>query len=69
MAAKKIKRAVDEFGDAIDFMLSEHRAEAAASAFFKQAIDTNGFPSKVSGANYAGLESINMFLVGLLSFI
>lgn len=54
-------------------MLFEHRNKAAASAFFKQAIDTNGFPNKVtidkSGANYVGLESINMLLVGLLSFI
>jgi len=27
-------RAVDKFGDTIDFMLSEHRDEAAATAFF-----------------------------------
>jgi putative transposase len=48
-------RAVDKFGDIIDFMFSEHRDEAAATAFFKQAIDANGFPKKVvmdkSGAN------------------
>jgi len=68
-------RAVDKFGDTIDFMLFKHRDKAAASTFFKQAIDTNGFPNKVvmdkSGANYAGLESINMLLLlaGLLSFI
>jgi len=68
-------RAVDKFGDTVDFMLSEHRDEAAATAFFKQAIDANGFPQKVvmdkSGANYAGLENINMLLMlaGLLSFI
>jgi putative transposase len=40
-------RAVDKFGDTVDFMLSEHRDEAAATAFFKQAIDANGFPKKV----------------------
>jgi len=68
-------RAVDKFGDSIDFMLSEHRDEAAATAFFKQAIDANGFPNKVvldkSGANYAGLENINMLLMlaGLISFV
>ena len=68
-------RAVDKSGDTIDFMLSEHRDEAAATAFFKQAIDTNGFPNKVvmdkSGANYAGIENINMLLMlaGLISFI
>ena len=37
LAAKKLKRAVDKFGDTIDFMLSEHHDEAAATAFFKQA--------------------------------
>ena len=68
-------RAVDKFGDTIDFMLSEHRDEAAATAFFKQGIDANGFPNKVvmdkSGANYAGLENINILLIlaGFLSFV
>jgi transposase-like protein len=36
------------------------RDEDAATAFFKQAINNNGFPDKVvmdkSGANYAGLQ-------------
>jgi hypothetical protein len=40
-------------------MLSERRDEEAATAFFKQAINNNGFPDKVvmdkSGANYASL--------------
>ena len=68
-------RAVDKFGDTIDFRVSEHRDEAAATAFFKQAIDANGFPKKVvmdkSGANYAGLENINtmLMLAGLISFV
>jgi putative transposase len=48
-------RAVDKFGDTIDFMLSEHQDEEATTAFFKQAIDANGFPKTVvmdkSGAN------------------
>jgi len=34
--------------------------------YFKQAIDINGFPKKIvidkSGANYAGLENINILL-------
>jgi putative transposase len=53
-------------------MLSERRDEAAATAFFRQAIDGNGLPEKVvmdkSGANLAGLENINVLLVlaGLL---
>jgi putative transposase len=56
-------------------MLSEHRDEVAATAFFKQAINHNGLPSKVvidkSSANNAGLENINVliFLAGLLCFI
>ena len=68
-------RAVDKSGDTVDFMLSERRDEAAATAFFKQAIDANGFLNKVvmdkSGANYAGLENINMslMLAGLISFV
>jgi len=48
-------RDVDKFGDTNDFMLSEHSDEAAATTFFKQAIDANGFTQKVamdkSGAN------------------
>lgn len=56
-------------------MLSEYRDETVATAFFNQAIDTNGFPGKVvmdkSGANYAGLKNINflLMLAGLISFI
>jgi len=54
-------RAVDKFGDTVDFMLSEHRDEMAATTFFKQAINGNGFPHKIvmdkSGANYAGIEN------------
>jgi putative transposase len=48
-------------------MLSERRDEDAATAFFKQAINNNGFPDKVvmdkSGANYAGLANINLLLI------
>lgn len=40
-------RAVDKFGDAVDFMLSEHRDEMAAITFFKQAINSNGFRHKI----------------------
>jgi transposase-like protein len=49
-------------------MLSERRDEDAATAFFKQAINNNGFPDKVvmdkSGANYAGLANINREIRG-----
>ena len=56
-------------------MLSEHLDEMAATTFFEQAIDTNGFPHKVvmdkSGSNYASIENINMLLMlaGLIRFI
>ena len=56
-------------------MLSKQRDEAAATAFFEQAIEDNGLPGKVvidkSGANNAGLENINilLFLTGLFCFI
>jgi putative transposase len=56
-------------------MLSEQRDEMAATTFFKQALNSNGFPDKIvmdkSGANYAGIENINLLLMpaGLISFI
>ncbi|API56782.1 hypothetical protein BMW22_35795 (plasmid) [Rhizobium leguminosarum] len=63
-------RAVDKFGKTLDFMLSEHRDEAAASAFFASTIKNNGWPEKVvidkSGANLAGLQNINWLLLLLL---
>ena len=67
--------AVDIFGDTDGFMLSEHRDEAAATAFFKQAIDVNGFPGIVvmdkSAANYALTGNIIflLMLAGLISFV
>jgi putative transposase len=60
-------RAADKFGRTLGFMLSEHRDEAAASAFFARVIDNNGWPEKVvidkSGANLAGLQNINWLLL------
>ena len=60
-------RAIDKCGDTVDFLLSEKRDEAAATAFFRQAIDGNGLPKKVvidkSGSNNAGLENINLLLM------
>jgi putative transposase len=59
-------RAVDKHGDTLDFMLSEHRDEEAATRFFKQVIDNNGLPHRVvvdkSGANEAALLNMNMLL-------
>jgi putative transposase len=60
-------RAIDKFGKTLDFMLSEHRDEAAATAFFTRAIGNNGFPDRVvidkSGANLAGLQNMNCALI------
>jgi len=60
-------RAVDKFGKTLDFMLSEHRDEAAATASFTRLIGNNGFPDKVvidkSGENLAGLQNMNCLLI------
>ncbi|WP_103975997.1 DDE-type integrase/transposase/recombinase [Methylovulum psychrotolerans] len=59
-------RAADKFGDTVGIMLSSHHDVAAATAFFRQAIDGHGLPTKVamdkSGANLAGLENSNVLL-------
>ena len=59
-------RAVDKLGNILDFMLSERRDEAAATAFFAKAIGNNGWPEKVvidkSGSNAVGLFNMNCLL-------
>ena len=59
-------RAVDRDGQTLEFMLSENRDTAAARRFFRRAIGTNGVPERIaidkSGANLAGLQSINLIL-------
>ena len=59
-------RAVDKEGNTVDFMLSEKRDEPVARAFFEKAIGSSGLPDKVtmdkSGANKAGIDSINLQL-------
>ena len=56
-------RAVDKFGDTIDFMLTEKRNEAAGRNFFNKAIERHGLPEKVvidkSGSNAAALDTLN----------
>ncbi|HIP23262.1 MAG TPA: IS6 family transposase [Rhodobacteraceae bacterium] len=59
-------RAVDKFCKTLDFMLSEHRNEPAATLFFAKALSTNGIPEKIvidkSGANTAGIRGVNKIL-------
>lgn len=59
-------RAVDRDGQTLDFMLSERRDTAAARRFFKRAVGTNSVPDRIaidkSGANLAGLQSLNVIL-------
>ncbi|WP_138936649.1 IS6 family transposase [Roseovarius arcticus] len=59
-------RTVDRDGQTLDFMLSERRDTAAARRFFKRAVGTNGVPDRIaidkSGANLAGLQSLNLIL-------
>ena len=59
--------AVDKEGNTVDFMLSKKRDETAARNFFEKAIGSSGLPEKVtidkSGANKAGLDTINLQLV------
>ena len=59
-------RAVDKFGNTIDFLLTKNRNKKAARKFFKKAIKSNGIPEKItidkSGANKAGIDCINNML-------
>jgi len=65
-------RAVDKFGQTVDFMVSEKRDKAAALRFFRKAIGDNGMPEKVtmdkSGANKAGIDAINSLLIFMSCF-
>ena len=56
-------RAIDKYGDTVDFFLSEKRDIEVAKIFFKKAIKSSGKPLKInidkSGANTAALNNIN----------
>ena len=46
-------RAVDKQGRTVDFLLSEHRDQAAAKRFFKKAIGNHGAPEKITLDGYS----------------
>jgi transposase-like protein len=56
-------RAVDKYGQTIDFLLTEHRDTAAALRFLKKAIRRNGLPETItidgSDANEAAIKRYN----------
>jgi putative transposase len=56
-------RAVDKYGQTIDFLLTEHRDTAAALRFLKKAIRRNGLPTMItidgSDANEAAIKRYN----------
>jgi putative transposase len=56
-------RAVDKYGQTIDFLLTERRDEQAAMRFLTKAIRRHGVPEKItidgSGANEAAIKSYN----------
>src|SRR5215467_7234748 len=60
---KYLYRAVDKYGQTIDFLLTEHRDKAAALRFLKKAIRRNGLPETItidgSDANEAAIKSYN----------
>jgi putative transposase len=65
-------RAVDKSGNTIDFLLSEKRDTAAATAFFAKSLKQSGLAHTVtidkSGANKAGLKAVNLYLALLFMF-
>ena len=56
-------RAVDKYGDTVDFLLRARRDGVAAKAFFRKAFKENGVPQKVivdkSGSNKWALDYFN----------
>ncbi len=60
---KYLYRAVDKYGQTIDFVLTEKRDKEAALQFLKKAICRNGLPEKItidgSEANAAAIKSYN----------
>jgi putative transposase len=60
---RSLYRAVDKYGETVDFLLTEHRDKEAALRFLKKAIRRNGVPETItidgSDANEAAIKSYN----------
>ena len=56
-------RAVDKYGDTVDFLLTKRRMKGSAQKFLNKAIGNNGKPRVInidkSGANTAGIWAFN----------
>jgi len=60
-------RAVDKFGNTVDFLLTKRRMRGSAQLFLRKAIGNNGKPRVInidkSGANKSGIKIINRDLL------
>lgn len=60
-------RAVDKFGNTVDFLLTKRRMRGSAQIFLRKAIGNNGVPKVInidkSGANKSGIRTINRDLL------
>ena len=60
-------RAVDKFGNTVDFLLTKRRMKGSAQLFLRKAIGNNGKPRVInidkSGANKSGIRIINRDLL------
>lgn len=56
-------RAVDKYGNSVDFLLTKRRMKGSAQKFLNKAIGNNGRPRLInidkSGANSAGISTVN----------
>ena len=56
-------RAVDKFGNTVDFLLTKRRMKGSAQKFFNKAIGNNGKPEVInidkSGSNFTAIRAVN----------